>query len=34
VSYVEIQNSIMVVSAIHDDEWLKPLSLMLKVVSI
>jgi len=24
----------MVVSAIHDEEWLKPLSLSLKIVSI
>jgi len=24
----------MVVSAIHDDEWLKPLSLTLRIVSI
>jgi len=24
----------MVVSAIHDDEWLEPLSLMLKIISI
>jgi len=34
IIYFEIWNSIIVVSAIHDDEWLKPISLMLKIVSI
>jgi len=34
IVYFEIWNSIMVVSAIHDDEWLKPFSLTLKIVFI
>jgi len=32
IVYFEIWNLIRVVSAIHDDEWLKPLSLTLKIV--
>ena len=32
--YYLFWNLIVMVSAIHDDEWLKPLSLMLKIGSI
>jgi len=31
VIYFEIRNLIMLVSAIHDDEWLEPFSLMPKI---
>jgi len=34
IIYFEVWNMIMMVSAIHDDEWLEPISLTLKIGSI